>query len=117
MKKRFIPTFAFLLSSVSNLWSIDNLSTYQLTEYFYSYLANGLPIDEALQKAKLEFLDKATGEQKLPYHWAPAILVGKSNAIAYKKDNNWKMFFWTGAGAIILIIVFLLYKRRDKSPL
>jgi CHAT domain-containing protein len=103
-------------SSVSNLWSIDNLSTYQLTEYFYSYLAKGLPIDEALQKAKLEFLDKATGEQKLPYHWAPAILIGKSNAIAYKKDSNWKMILLLATGsAVILLLGFLLYKRRRQS--
>jgi CHAT domain-containing protein len=98
-------------SSVSNLWSIDNVSTYQLTEYFYSYLAKGLPIDEALQKAKLEFLEKATGEQQLPYHWAPAILVGKTNAIAYKKGSNWKIILLLVAGAGLVILGLIRYRK------
>jgi CHAT domain-containing protein len=99
-------------SSVSNLWSIDNLSTYQLTEYFYKYLGDGLPLDEALQRAKLEFLEKASGELRLPYHWAPAILVGKTNPIAYKhkRDTPWLMISLIAAGVVAISIV--LYKKR-----
>src|SRR4030095_16553196 len=55
-------------SSVSNLWSVDNVSTYRLTELFYKYLARGLPMDDALQKAKLEFIEKSSKEKSLPYY-------------------------------------------------
>ena len=57
-------------SSVSNLWSVDDQSTYQLTELFYKYLARDIPIDLALQKAKLDFLQTASRQNQLPYYWA-----------------------------------------------
>jgi len=75
-------------SSVSNLWSVDNVSTYQLTELFYKYMGRGLPIDEALQKAKLEFMEKFSREKSLPYYWAATILAGKTDAIDLRKPLN-----------------------------
>lgn len=72
-------------SSVSNLWSVDNLSTYRLTEIFYKYLASGLPIDICLQKAKLEFMKNSPKEKSLPYYWAATVLAGKTDAIEIKK--------------------------------
>ncbi len=71
-------------SSIANLWSVDNKSTYQITELFYKYLADGLPIDVALQKAKLDFIQEGSKQNKLPYYWAAAILAGKSDAIKEK---------------------------------
>lgn len=96
-------------SSVSNLWSVDNVSTYHVTEYFYKYLAKGLPIDVALQKAKLEFLNTASGENKLPYYWAPAILVGKTDPIAYKKQFPWLYIL---ASVLVVALAGVWYVRR-----
>jgi CHAT domain-containing protein/tetratricopeptide (TPR) repeat protein len=99
-------------SSVSNLWEIDNQSTYQLTELFYKYVADGLPLDLALQKAKKEFIKSS--DNKLPYYWAASILVGQSNAISLQKTFPWK---WITASVILLILVFLGWriKRRMNS--
>jgi CHAT domain-containing protein/tetratricopeptide (TPR) repeat protein len=47
-------------SAITNLWSVDNESTYKLTELFYKYLTDGLPTDVALQKAKLEFIQTSS---------------------------------------------------------
>jgi len=76
-------------STITNLWSVDNESTYKLTELFYKYLAEKMPIDLALQKAKLEFIEQSTKEKKLPFYWAAAIVVGKSNALESKMDMRW----------------------------
>ncbi len=77
-------------SSITNLWSVENKSTYQITELFYKYLADGLPIDVALQKAKLDFIQKGSKQNGLPYYWAAAILAGKSDAIKGNKTFPWK---------------------------
>ena len=53
-------------------------STYRLTELFYKYLARNIPVDLALQKAKIEFMQTASRQNQLPYFWAAPILVGKS---------------------------------------
>jgi CHAT domain-containing protein len=93
-------------SSIANLWDVDNLSTYKLTEAFYQYLAKGMPIDIALQKAKMEFVHSASRGQSLPYFWAAPILVGKTEPIEFKQAFPWKwlavlvllglagLFFW-----------------------
>ena len=49
-------------SAIVNLWSVENESTYRLTEFFYKYLSQGMTADVALQKAKLEFIK--TGSKK-----------------------------------------------------
>ncbi len=102
-------------SSISNLWSVDNLSTYELTEYLHKYLAEGLPVDVALQKAKLEYLRNATGEKKLPYFWAPAILVGKTDAIEYKKTIPRKFVFILAGIAALFILGLVLYKKKKDK--
>ena len=53
-------------SSVANLWAVDDQSTYRLTELFYRHLTDGLPVDQALQKAKLEFIGDGPCQESLP---------------------------------------------------
>lgn len=69
-------------TSITTLWQIDNKPTYQLTELFYKYLSQELPLDEALQKAKLDFLDNNDITYELPYYWAANILIGKTDKIS-----------------------------------
>jgi CHAT domain-containing protein len=59
-------------SAITNLWSVDSKSTYELTELFYKYLANGEPTDIALQKAKLDLIN--SNDYSLPFFWAAPIL-------------------------------------------
>jgi CHAT domain-containing protein len=75
-------------SSVTNLWSVDNTSTYRLTELFYKYLSEGMPVDIALQKAKLEFI-ASSRQNRLPYYWAATIIAGKTEVLVEKKKNTW----------------------------
>jgi hypothetical protein len=100
-------------SSVSNLWSIDNNSTYRITELFYKYLSDGLPIDIALQKAKLQFIKTSDSREKqLPYYWAASILIGKTNAIDFPRPFNW---MWVAYGVLAVLIAFILYRTFFKK--
>jgi CHAT domain-containing protein len=77
-------------SSIINLWSVENESTYKITELFYKYAAKGLPLDIALQKAKLDFIAGSSKEKKLPYYWAASILSGKTDAVEPGAGFHWK---------------------------
>lgn len=101
-------------SAVANLWSVDNNTTYQITELFYKYLSQGLPTDIALQKAKLEFLKTASRQHSLPYYWAAPVLVGKPEIIAV---NNQASFPWLiASGALAIgILVFVGYRNNPFS--
>jgi len=100
-------------SSIINLWSVDNIATYKLTELFYEYLSQGLPIDIALQKAKLKFISSSRSNE-LPYYWAATIVAGKSDSLGKKRISP-----WTDVAIVLIVISGLAYfggkKRRRKN--
>jgi CHAT domain-containing protein len=99
-------------ASVINLWSIDSKSTYKLTELFYKYLSDGLTTDRALQSAKLEFIRTSDKQKTLPYYWAAAILVGKTEVIDFHKGLS----LWTWLIPVFAISFFFfvwwVWKKR-----
>jgi CHAT domain-containing protein len=100
-------------TSVSNLWQVDNQSTYKLTELFYKYLSRGLPSDVALQKAKKEFRKTAMSkEQDLPYYWAASVLIGQSNAILSEKPFQWQ---WVALFVAALFLLLFIWKKRSRK--
>jgi CHAT domain-containing protein len=102
-------------SCVSNLWKADSRSSYQLTEFFYKYLSEGLPLDVALQEAKKEFRKTASSkEQDLPYYWGAPILVGQTNEIPLPKTFPWK---WVALASVLLVLcVWTLGKFAGNWP-
>jgi CHAT domain-containing protein len=98
-------------SCISNLWSVNNKATYELTELFYQQSVIGLPLDIALQKAKLEYFKKNTSNQ-LPYYWAAEILVGRTDSIASDIDSSPIYFF---AGLLISLFLFVLWFRMEQK--
>lgn len=100
-------------SSISNLWQADDQSTYKITELFYKYLAKGIPLDVALQKAKKEFKSISSKEKNLPYYWAAPVLVGQGNPILVQKTFPW---LWVVSIVIFLLFVFGVFKiiRRHR---
>jgi len=91
-------------SSISNLWQVDDRSSYKLTELFYKYLADGVSTDVALQRAKKEFIKTATlKENRLPYYWAAPILVGQSESISLPKTFPWKPL------AVMILLLFFIF--------
>ena len=99
-------------SSVINLWSVDDESTYKLTELFYKYVHNGLPLDLALQKAKLEFISTSSKLKSLPYYWAAAVLVGKSDKIEMHHAIAWKYDLLALGLLILLYLIWRLIRNR-----
>ena len=96
-------------AAITNLWSVDSKSTYELTELFYKYLSEGNPTDIALQKAKLEFIKSS--DQSLPFYWAAPILTGKAEVIELKKSFNWQ---WILLGIGIVLVGGLVWRRSVK---
>jgi CHAT domain-containing protein len=59
-------------STLATLWSVDDQSTANLMSQFYQELNAGVNKAEALQRAQLAIF----AQQKMPYFWAPFVLVG-----------------------------------------
>ncbi|HEX4373665.1 MAG TPA: CHAT domain-containing protein, partial [Puia sp.] len=102
-------------SSVTNLWSVDDRSTYKLTEFFYKYLAKGLPLDVALQNAKKEFIQTGSKESSLPYYWAAPVLVGKTDAIEMNNNFSWKILLLSVAVCLVLFFTIKYFIRKKSA--
>ena len=102
-------------SSISNLWTVDDQSTYRLTELFYKYLARNMAVDLALQKAKIEFIKTASKENQLPYYWAASILIGPSNALALEKIKPWNTLVLEALVLVILALLVYAGMRQKKK--
>jgi CHAT domain-containing protein len=76
-------------SCVTNLWAVENVSTYKLTELFYKYLAQGEYLDVAMQKAKKEFIQTGSRRNSMPCFWAAAVVTGKTNPIKIYNNFPW----------------------------
>jgi len=79
-------------------------------------MEKGMPLDLALQKAKLEFMNDESGENRLPCYWAAPILVGKTDSITLAHPMAWKEI----VAALLLLFagaLLCMWKFRSKpSP-
>jgi CHAT domain-containing protein/Tfp pilus assembly protein PilF len=101
-------------STVASLWQVNEASTTLLMRYFYQYLEEGFEKDEALQKAKLDFLESVPPVQKSPYYWAAFVQFGQNDALAFRPAVSW----WLGlAGFLVMLALFVGIYRvlRKKS--
>lgn len=103
-------SYAGCPSVITSLWKAEDNATAYLTQKLYHYLQKGFAKDEALQKAKLDYLEDNTiaPNFKTPNFWAHLILVGDASPISNSKMNYWYIF----AGFILLIIIFFCIRKR-----
>ena len=103
-------------ASLTNLWQVDDKITYRLTESFYKYLQQGVPKDQALNKAKLGLLTDGDKLHSMPYFWAATILIGNTDTIDEYHTVNPNM--WIAIALLIIIsALFFLVKRKKKKSL
>ncbi|MDY0102047.1 MAG: CHAT domain-containing tetratricopeptide repeat protein [Lentimicrobium sp.] len=100
-------------SILTSLWDIDEVSSAQIVGYFYDFLAKGLPKDEALKKAKLQYLSTAEGRAAAPQYWAGLVLIGDTAPIQFQQASN--PIWWWIVGLLLVIGLALYLVRRKKS--
>ena len=74
---------------VMSLWQADDEITRNIMTSFYKFLKKGIPKDEALTLAKIDFLNQRYKAKHHPFYWAPFVLIGDSEAMKMKKPYNW----------------------------
>lgn len=96
--------FAGVQSTLMSLWEVPDRETAIIMEAFYKYLRAGLPKDEALQKAKVEYLAQTTDPAlQHPYYWAGFVLSGDMTAF----DPPPPIWIWFLPLIVVLVLVYL----------
>ncbi|WP_299889466.1 CHAT domain-containing protein [uncultured Lacinutrix sp.] len=91
-------------SVLASLWDIDQKSNNEIIYQFYKNLNEGQLKSEALNNAKLGYINKYKYTSEVsPYYWSAITLTGNDKAIFKKDKKIYRMFF-------LLVPIFLLYK-------
>lgn len=102
--------YAGVPSLVVSLWSVDDASTALLMKSFYNYLAEGLPKDEALRLAKLDFFEQEDERLFHPFFWASFIQLGTTQPVllARKQTSSWSYLL----APLLLIIGYFIWRKK-----
>ncbi|MEL7001430.1 MAG: CHAT domain-containing tetratricopeptide repeat protein, partial [Bacteroidota bacterium] len=103
--------FAGCPSTVTSHWIVDDVSTSKLMTYFYEYLSNGERKDEALRKAKLDYLHSEESLFNHPFYWASFVVVGNTDAIRFTSSTNLELSFL----AVIIAFCLMAYVSKLRN--
>ena len=98
-------------SVVYSLWSIDDQQSNWLMDRFYQLLWDGLPISEALQQAKLEYIEAHSDQLTSPFYWGGIVLTGDNASLPTRRSK----LLWLLVVLPVLVVLFL-YRRKNLSP-
>ena len=93
-------------------WKIDEESTMKITESFLKYLQEGYSKSEALQKAKLDFLNTSNPRNSNPFYWSGLNVIGNNDNIKPHQSQNylwWLLLIFPFSGVI------WYYKKRQLN--
>ena len=99
---------------ISTLWKTEDRVSAKLMQYLYAEMDKGYPPEEALQRAKLRFLDDNTISEKFktPNYWANFIYVGQIGKNEIQLNASW---IYAIVLAALGVMIWLVYKKR-KLP-
>ena len=99
------------------LWNISDQRSNDLMSGFYRFLKSGLSKDEALRKAKMQFVDNSN-QLAHPYFWAGFVPMGDMNSVemAGPKKRNGLLLEYLG-GLIVAIAFGVWFISRKKKTL
>jgi CHAT domain-containing protein len=108
MARGFI--FAGVPSIIMTLWAVEDQSGSILMSKFYSNLVEGMEIDEALQEAKLQYLQEADQLSAHPYLWSGYVSIGSTDAIIKRSWDT--VYILLVAFLVLLPLVWFFIKKR-----
>ncbi len=92
-------------SALMSLWSVNDCTTSELMQSFYSNLKKGDSRNKAIREAKLNFLANANKLHAHPYYWGAFVHYGKNDPI--NESRGFGKFYW--AVLLILMVVAVGY--------
>ncbi len=80
-------------SLVATLWSVDDAKNADLMVQFFQRIKQGMPKDQALQQAKLNYLKIRPHDEAHPFYWAAAVATGEMAPLTFFSSWPWWLLF------------------------
>jgi CHAT domain-containing protein len=108
-------TYAGCPSVVMSHWVADDQATAQLMELFYKHINQGMAKDEALQKAKIDFIERADNIRQNPAFWAAFVVLGDAQPLTKSfLERYWIRIVMLSFVALVSLI-FLVKRGRKRQ--
>jgi CHAT domain-containing protein len=95
-----------------SVWPVDDQAGSHIMRGFYEGLGEGLPIDEALHRAKIAYMKSGGSYLTAPYYWAPFIVLGDVDPIPLQRAGSFNNWWWLGLGGVLLLLLGMLWRRK-----
>ncbi|MEM7370927.1 MAG: CHAT domain-containing tetratricopeptide repeat protein [Bacteroidota bacterium] len=105
-------SYAGAQSVITTLWSVDDRSTSLLIQSFYQALKAGASKDQAMQMAKLTYIENHDDRFAHPFFWAGPIVIGDQAPIW--RPANYALMLLIVSG-LLLAGFFFFRKMRPHS--
>jgi len=101
-------------SQVMSLWKVSDFASREIMTSFYKELKNGYPIDEALRRAQLHYLNNiGHPEYSHPFYWASFVPIGKMTPISLSNKSS---YIWLLIPLpIFFILILLIVERKSRG--
>lgn len=112
-------SYAGANSIISTLWATNDKSNKEIMVEFYRQMKEGSNKSNALQKAKIKYLNSNNGSAISPYYWGAPIIIGNNQNISSQANgiSNLSLLLIIIFSIAILFIFYriLHYIRKDES--
>ena len=106
-------SYAGTKNVIGSLWQTEDRTSAMIFKNFYSNLADD-NFSTALHKAKLAVIGNSSVASASPYFWSGYIYIGAPDEGLGNKDSfKLKLILFAG-GAVLLLLIYFLYKNRRK---
>lgn len=104
---------------IMTAWAVEDRAGVKLMEYFYKYIAQGKPRNEALRLSKIEYLETCDKLSSHPHYWAAYMNVGDISPLEGFGRKSTPFSLYGGVATLValasLILFRMLRKRNVKS--
>lgn len=111
--------YAGVASLLLSQWEVSDAAAPVIIEDFYTGLNKGLPKDEALRQAKLNFLSTSNNLSSNPLYWGSFFILGNANSISIRQQSwmqqNWQLMLLSFSLVVLLGYAVSLKRRAIRS--
>jgi CHAT domain-containing protein/tetratricopeptide (TPR) repeat protein len=104
----------FILAGASSVirtsWEVNDQTSSEIIGSFYKYLSRGMAKDEAMRRARLDYIKSSPPAYAGPYYWAAYEVLGDPSPVTGRKDILLALIIAVVAG----VDAGLLYFRRRR---
>jgi len=96
--------YAGARSLILTFWNVNEASSSEIIQKFYTHITKGMERDQALQRAKVAYLESANSKDAHPFYWSNIFAVGDTQPLI--KGTNFRRYIWMAVLIGLALVIF-----------